>query len=68
MYVISFVESYELPPINELQVKEEREENVDERMKSPFPYPEEVRLSRQVVKEREEKKREDELMYDPASM
>ena len=66
--MISLVESYELPAINELQVKEEKSESVDAWMKIPFPFPEEVRVSRHVVKEREEKEREDELMYDPASM
>ena len=62
--MISFVESNELPVINELQVKEENVESVDARMKIPFPFPDDVRVSRHVVKEREEKEREDEVMND----
>ena len=53
-----------MPLINELQVKEENVESVDARMKIPFPFPEDVLESRHSVKEREEKEREDELMYD----
>ena len=66
--MISFVESYEVSPISELQVKEERYESVDARIKIPFPLPEDVLLSRHAVKSREEKEREEERMYDPPSM
>ena len=66
--MISFDDSYELPVINELQVKEEKAESVDPRRKIPFPFPEDVLLSRHVAKEREEKSRWSESMCDPASM
>ena len=60
--MISFDDSYELPVINELHVKEEKAEMVDARMNIPFPFPDVVLLSRQVVNEREEKEREEEVM------
>ena len=53
--MISFEETYESPPSNELQLKEENVENMDARMKIPFPFPEDVLESRHSVKEREEK-------------
>ena len=66
--MISFDETYELPVIKEVHVKEEKSEIVDPRMKIPFPSPEDVLLSEHALKEREEKEREDELMYDCVSM
>ena len=66
--MISFEESYESPVIKESQAKDEKSETVDPTMKIPFPSPEDVLLSRHVVNERDEKEREDELMWEPALM